>query len=250
MKTTLCLILALGLLLAAAGAASADFSGPFYDTYVTVGGANNPAAVSMFTQDSTGACTDTQIAYIQFSASTIGAMTSASLVLTEGATAIGLDGATPPTLSLYGVADFDPATLNGTNAPKTTDPGAVWIQSKPMPASAVARGNKLTWGGSDSGLMNYIQTQINTDKVVTLAMSFSANCNSNNSQMNFFSQEYSVDTTFRPVLDIKATTTAVTLSTFRPADPTVNWPLIVGLGALAAVAIGGLTVTRRRAARR
>jgi hypothetical protein len=41
--------------------------------------------------------------------------------------------------------------------------------------------------------------------------------------------------------------TAVTLRFFRSADPAVNWPLIAGL---AAVVIGGLTVTRKRAARR
>jgi hypothetical protein len=43
--------------------------------------------------------------------------------------------------------------------------------------------------------------------------------------------------------------TAITLRTFRAADPAVNWPLIVGLGALAAVVVGGLAVSRRRAAR-
>jgi hypothetical protein len=39
------------------------------------------------------------------------------------------------------------------------------------------------------------------------------------------------------------------MSTFRSADPAVNWPLITGLGALAAVVIGGLAVSRKRAAR-
>jgi hypothetical protein len=44
--------------------------------------------------------------------------------------------------------------------------------------------------------------------------------------------------------------TAVTLSTFRSADPAVNWPLIAGLGVLAAVVVGGVAVTRKRAAGR
>jgi hypothetical protein len=48
---------------------------------------------------------------------------------------------------------------------------------------------------------------------------------------------------------LESSPTAVTLRTFRAADPAVNWPLIVGLGALAAVVIGGLAVSRRRAAR-
>ena len=50
-----------------------------------------------------------------------------------------------------------------------------------------------------------------------------------------------------PNLNI-ATPTAVTMSTFHAADPAVNWPLIAGVGALAAVLIGGLAVARRRAA--
>lgn len=44
--------------------------------------------------------------------------------------------------------------------------------------------------------------------------------------------------------------TAVTMSTFRAADPAVNWPLIVGAGVLALAVLGGLAVTRRRAVRR
>lgn len=40
---------------------------------------------------------------------------------------------------------------------------------------------------------------------------------------------------------------AVNMSTFRSADSAVNWPLIAGLGALAAAVIGGLAVARRRA---
>jgi hypothetical protein len=53
----------------------------------------------------------------------------------------------------------------------------------------------------------------------------------------------------RPILDIN-NPTAVTMSTFRSADPAVNWPLIAGLGALAAAVIGGLAVNRKRAAGR
>jgi hypothetical protein len=254
MKTLVCLTLVLVIMLAAAGTASADFSGPFYDTWVQVGGANNPTS-GIWVQDSTGNCTDTQIAYIQFAANTIGTVTSASLTLTEGSTEIGLDNidvnGVPfhPTLSLYGVADFDPDTLSGTNAPRTTAPGVVKIQSILLTGSAFAKGNKLVWGGADTGLMDYVQAQARADKIVTLAMSFSANCNPSNSQITLFHQEYTVDPSFRPVLDIKASApTAVTMSTFRATDPAVNWPLIAGLGALAAVVIGGLAVARRRAA--
>jgi hypothetical protein len=41
--------------------------------------------------------------------------------------------------------------------------------------------------------------------------------------------------------------TAVTMSTFQTADPAVNWPLIAGLGALVALAAGGVLFYRKRA---
>jgi hypothetical protein len=44
--------------------------------------------------------------------------------------------------------------------------------------------------------------------------------------------------------------TAVTLRTFRADGATLNWPLIAGLGVLAAVVVGGLALTRKRAAGR
>ena len=49
-----------------------------------------------------------------------------------------------------------------------------------------------------------------------------------------------------PALNI-ATPTAVTMSTFRAADPAVNWPLIAGVGALAALTAGGVLFYRKRA---
>ena len=45
----------------------------------------------------------------------------------------------------------------------------------------------------------------------------------------------------------ESTPTAVALRTFRSADPTVNWPLIVGLGALVALTAGGVLYYRKRA---
>jgi hypothetical protein len=43
--------------------------------------------------------------------------------------------------------------------------------------------------------------------------------------------------------------TVVSLSDFTTSRATPGWPLIVGLGALAAVVVGGMAVSRRRAAR-
>jgi hypothetical protein len=41
--------------------------------------------------------------------------------------------------------------------------------------------------------------------------------------------------------------TAIALSTFQAADPAANWPLIAGLGALVALAAGGVLFYRKRA---
>jgi len=56
-----------------------------------------------------------------------------------------------------------------------------------------------------------------------------------------------LDTT-QPQLTVSSTPNAVTLTTFGAADPTVNWPLIVGLGALALFIAAGVVIYRRRAA--
>jgi hypothetical protein len=83
--------------------------------------------------------------------------------------------------------------------------------------------------------------------LVTLAIVPQLPCTGFNPFQNFRSKEYSSGVA-TPTLTINPST-AISLSTFRAADPATNWPLIVGLGALAAVVIGGLAVARRRAAR-
>lgn len=242
MKLITRLVLVLVLLLSAVGVASAAFTGPMYDTYVQVGGSNFPTAAQMLVQDSTGSCTDTQVIYLQFDASNIGTVSSASLVLTHGQTLIGID--TNPVLTLYGVADFDPATLTGSNAPVPST-GQV-IQNLTIPSTTTA-GTKITFGGADSGLANYIQSQANGDNVVSLALSFSASCNPVNSQLNFYTSEYNTTPANRPQLTVNGTTpTAVEMSKAE-AQP-VSWPLYAGLGAVALVVVAGVVLTRRRTA--
>lgn len=242
MKHLSYVVLVFVLLAVTVGAASAAFTGPYYDTYVILGsgGTNNPTAPQVVVADSTGTCNDTWIGYFQFDASGIGTVSSASLVLTHGGTLNGL--ANNPTLTLYGVADFDPATLGPTNAPTTS--GADVIENKVI-ASATTSGTKLTWGGSDPELKNYIQRQADTDNVVTLAMSFSANC-STTSQVNFYSQEFSTAGS-RPVLTIEGTNpNSVEVST-ASAQRTA-WPLYAGLGAVALFVVAGVVISRRRTA--
>ncbi|MGE5602120.1 MAG: hypothetical protein ACM30E_03660 [Nitrososphaerales archaeon] len=236
-------VLVLVLLAVGVGAASAAFTGPYYDTYVILGsgGTNNPTAPQVVVADSTGTCNDTWIGYLQFDASGIGTVSSASLVLTHGGTLNGL--ATNPTLTLYGVPDFDLATVGPTNAPTT---GAAEVIENKTIASGTTSGTKLTWGGSDPGLKNYIQSQADTDDVVTLAMSFSANC-STTSQVNFYSQEYSTAGS-RPVLTVEGTKpNAVEVST-ASAQRASSWPLYAGLSAVALFVVTGVVISRRRTA--
>jgi len=228
------------LLVVTVGVASAAFTGPYVDTWVTLGGTNNPAGNTLFVQDSLGSCNDTQIAYLQFDATEIATVTSASLVLTNGDTRIGID--TAPQLSIYGVEDFSPAALTGSNAPSTT--GLTPIQTVPFPSNTLQY-QKFTFGGAHDGLRAYIQSQ--AGGVVTLALSFSSSCNGNNTQVNFYSQRHSVDVTRRPQLTVEGTKpTAVDLAT--TSAERVTWPMYAGLGALAVVLVAGLAVSRRRTA--
>ena len=129
MKNISRLVLVTMLLAVTSGIASAAFTGPYVDTWVVVGGANNPSGKTLWVQDSLNTCNDSQIIYIQFDASQIQTVTGASLTLTATPDPIGVD--TTPKLSLYGVADFDPATLTGSNAPTTA--GLTPIQTLSVP---------------------------------------------------------------------------------------------------------------------
>lgn len=247
MKALSRLALVVVLLVATAGVASADFTGPYVDTWVQLPSTSNPSNVTLYVQDSLSTCNDTQITYIQFDASNIATVSSASLVLFAGQTEIGLQSG--PELSIYGVTDFNLAT--GAGAPTTA--GLTPLQTINVPSTTV-RFDPFTFGGSHTGLAGYIQTQANgaTPQTVTLALSFSANCHGINSQLSFYSQRYS-NATYHPQLTIVGTKkdpNAVSLTTFSSDGSNLNWPLYIGLGALALIAAGGLVYSRRRAAMR
>lgn len=225
---------------ATAGIASAAFTGPYVDTWVVVGGANNPTGKTLWVQDSLNTCNDSQIIYFQFDASQFATVSGASLTLTSIPDPIGVD--TTPKLSLYGVADFDPATLTGSNAPTTA--GLTAIQTLNVPP-ATNNGDQFLFGGAHDGLRAYIQSQ--AGGVVTLALSFSADCNGINSQMAFYSQRYTTTPAYQPHLIVDGTKpNAVDLTT--TSAERVTWPLYAGLGALAVVLAAGLAISRRRTA--
>lgn len=251
MKRTARLVLTLVILFSAFGAASASYSPPdLYDTFTMepsssdTDGSNNPTLGYFRVTDqlniTTSACEDSEVTYFVFDASEIATATSASLVLTRGGTFNGSDSS--PVLSLYGVEDFDRATLNGLNNPHPL--AADLIQSIVMTAAEYPAASKITF---NSGLAGYIQEQVDAgDHTITLALSFSGSC-SLISQVNFYSLDYTTNPTYRPQLTIEGTKpTAVTLAT--SSAETVTWPLYAGLGAVALVVIAGLAVSRRRTA--
>ena len=100
------------------------------------------------------------------------------------------------------------------------------------------------WVVSTQALADYLDARKGGYAALAVIVS---ECSAGNPAVQFASS--STATGAPPSLTFDAPT-AVTMSTFQTADPAVNWPLIVGLGALAAVLIGGLAVTRRRAAGR
>lgn len=236
------------LLLSVVGIASANFTGPYYDTYIIVNGASFPVGPNLAIQDSTSSCNDSYVSFIQFDASNILTVDTATLRFTVGGTPAGLNN--NPTLTLYGVADFDPATLNGTNYPKPS--AGLVIQNIVIPAGAVA-GYQVTYGVGDSALADYIESEANgaLPQTVTLALSFSASCFTNTS-LSFYSQEGGTAAQ-DPALDVTGTKkdpNAVALSAFSADDSKVTWPLYAGLGALGVIAAVAVGLSRRRAAQR
>jgi len=134
------------------------------------------------------------------------------------------------------VATVDGGTVNGVGAPgyyHWTDSGsgafASWLQ-----------GQRAT--GTTPGIVT-LMLRLNgpADSSVTFE----------DRELSYKTQHNCTESAGGPQLNLTSSgPTAVTLSTLRAAGPTVNWPLIVGLGVLVLVVIGGLAVFRRRAAAR
>lgn len=253
MKPIARLMITLVVLFSLFSVASATYTpSDLYDTYTSepsssdADGSNNPTAPQLKVSDQLEmggtACIDSEVTYFVFDASNIGTATSASLVLTHGATLNGL--ASNPVLSLYGVADFNKDTLNGLNNPH---PGlADLIQNMPIPSTTAAY-STIIFGGADSALAEYIQEQVDAkDYTITLALSFSANC-ATVTQVNFFSLDYTTDQSRRPQLTIEGTTPTAVNMTTTSAERT-SLPLYAGLGAVALIVVAGLAISRRRTA--
>lgn len=229
-------------------ASAALVTPPNHDTYVTISPASSAGQHDseqiLVVEDSLSTCNDTRIVYLRFQVDGIEAVTSAQLQLTPGGGPIfNTAGAT---LTLYDVADYNVATLSGSNYPSPAS-GTV-IQSLTGPFTA---GSAVTF--SDANLATRLQVAADGDNVLTLALSFSAGCNPlGTSIVSFYSTEVSPANP-SPILTVEGTSepNAVAISTFTTDNAAPTWPLYAGLGALALIAAAaGVAWSRRRAALR
>lgn len=235
-------VLALAILIATFSMSSAAFTAPLSDLYVDEidGLAYNTG--QLLVQDQTAACAGKQFAYFQFDGTNIATVTSASLILTHGATLNGIDS--NPVLSLYEVPYYNPATIDGSNNP---EPSGERLASVTIP-SDTTQGTKITFEGD--ALERSIQAQANTgNHIVSFALSFSSSCHTLVTQVNFYSTDYTQDVTRRPALTVEGTKkipNAVDMGK-ASAEP-VSWPLYAGLGVAALFVVAGVVITRRRTA--
>jgi len=151
-------------------------------------------------------------------------------------------------VALYEVSDdtWSETTVTGNSAPAL---GSL-ITSVPIPTTTggmiTFTGNSLAdWLNKNTSYVGGNDTVAGND-LVSFAVQVTG-CTGFSNPARFDSKDKVGGTA--PTL-ILFNPTAVTLSTFHSTAPSLNWPLIAGLGALAAVVIGGLAVTRRRAAGR
>jgi hypothetical protein len=192
------------------------------------------AIISVAAQGSGGTCSLplTSIAFYQWNLS----------VIPDGSTIASVSVALPVVTSSRPVAAD--ITLYGT----TDDTwGAAAVVGNALSTVNWAAGNgatTLTFPTSQA-LVDYVKTAL-TDNTANFAIGWST-CPGDST--NTFNARFQTNATSPGQMTVDITT-AVTMSTFHTTDPAVNWPVILGLGALAAVVIGGLAVSRRRAAAR
>jgi hypothetical protein len=243
------------LLVVSVGVASATYSS-YYDAWVTVGTAGKSELGTLQIRDSQSTCNDSDITYFRIDGANFQSVTSASLVLTVAGTRIGIAAAAPWTvLSLYGVPDITQATLDGTTAPVTNNPPLTPLQSINLvgdTGGSLTTGTKLTFGGSNPALLDYIKNQTTvagSDGIVTLALSFSGGC-ATTTTMTIYSSRWTANSSYQPALAIEGTKkdpNAVEVST-ASAQQNNSWPLYAGLAAVALFVVAGVVISRRRTA--
>jgi hypothetical protein len=186
-------------------------------------------------------CVDTRTTYLKFSLTTVAPGTvlapTSQLVLTRSG-AVG----SSYTVGLYETTNAWTESSDNTGFPPV---GNLIGSAVALPAS---NGATATFTGQ--ALATYVQNaNVAPDDAVSFAVRLvsAGSCPTGAQSLVLYSQDQA-NAALAPTLSLFPN--AVTLSTFRPADPAVNWPLIVGLAVLAVAVVGGCVVTRRRATSR
>jgi hypothetical protein len=188
--------------------------------------------------DATSSCgTQQGIAVLKFNLGVGAPITGATLSMrVQGLTLVGtgnvvLVPVNDTSFTSSAVGTLDPSDVN-LAGPLVTVPFA----------SVPAVGNAMTF--SSAALTSYLEGK-RGGGVAALGVAITG-CSTGNPNVTFDSSSSVPGGGVAP--ELITIPSAVTMSTFHAADPAVNWPLVAGVGALAAVLIGGLAVARRRAA--
>ena len=236
------MILPITLLLALTLVMTASASGTLTDDVnVSSTAVQNTTALTV-ASGGIGACNPTYTTYMKWSLT--GVSTAANPKSTLTLRASFLTSGSNGNLALYEVSDvaWTEATITFANPPA--------VGSSPIATASLPTAYPQDVVFTGSALADYINRQsafvggddtIAGPNVVSFAVRITG-CTANNSSVAFYSRTG----TTPPALNVVAPT-AITLSTFQAADPAVNWPLIAGLGALVALAAGGVLFYRKRA---
>ncbi len=112
----------------------------------------------------------------------------------------------------------------------------------------VATGGNIVFPSTPQ-LVSFLNTQLNGDGIATIAIQ-AIECNSGISRQYFASMETTGANGIPATLTVSGTKpNSVTLTDFATDNAAPTWPLYAGLGALALLAVAGVTISRRRALR-
>jgi hypothetical protein len=270
MVTVLCLLI----MSVAATSVSAAPSGPgvvLADIYVNKGlGDYNLDGENLQVASDEATCTAASPAsttFLRWNVSAWAGETLESVVLTLTMDISGVSGLAQ--FTLYKVADdtWDETKMSflgplSAGHPEYTSPPAVNIVSDAIDVFTLPTG---AYVGNivfqSDNLKRYVDEEADGDGLASFALIMTSCPGDYAPSVEFLSKETGSETLASAASDALAApdaitvpnmqilvTTAVKMTTFHAADPAVNWPLIAGVGALAAVLIGGLAVARRRAA--
>jgi len=235
------LILALSaitVLAAASGPADRDIS------VSAAGGDNAPGGNSNIvrtTSTSFGTCTPfIGAAFSRDVSAPTSVLPVGTATLTLTVAALGGGNTYPLTLSLYSTtADISESPVTSTALDSLRGSS---LNSTVTLNAAPAVGDTIVFPTSTE-FVSAVNTAISGDGRLTVLVQITGCPNPSADTIDFVSHEAGTGVANFRFLD----TNAVTLTNFRSADPTLNWPLIAGLGALVLFIAAGVVIYRRRA---